>query len=107
MVRIIYNSGDGSSREVEVAVGRSLMLGATINGVAGIDADCGGTLSCATCHVYVDPAWVDRLPEPEQMEVELMEGVAAERRPNSRLSCQIVVTEALDGLTLEVPERQF
>ena len=107
MVRIIYNSGDGSSREVEVAVGRSLMLGATINGVAGIDADCGGTLSCATCHVYVDPAWVDRLPEPEQMEVELMEGVAAERRPNSRLSCQIVLTEALDGLTVEVPARQF
>ena len=107
MVRIVFNSGDGSSREVEVAVGRSLMLGATINGVAGIEADCGGTLSCATCHVYVDPAWVDRLPEPEQMEVELMEGVAAERRPNSRLSCQIVVTEALDGLTLEVPERQF
>ena len=107
MVRIIYNSGDGSSREVEVPVGRSVMLGATVNGVAGIEADCGGTLSCATCHVYVDPAWVDRLPEPELMEVELMEGVAAERRPNSRLSCQIVVTEALDGLTLEVPERQF
>jgi len=107
MVRIVFNSGDGSSREVEVAVGRSLMLGATINGVAGIEADCGGTLSCATCHVYVDPAWVDRLPEPEQMEVELMEGVAAERRPNSRLSCQIVVTETLDGLTVEVPARQF
>ena len=107
MVRIVFNSGDGSSREVEVAVGRSLMLGATINGVAGIEADCGGTLSCATCHVYVDPAWVDRLPEPELMEVELMEGVAAERRPNSRLSCQIVVTEALDGLTVEVPARQF
>ena len=107
MVRIVYNSGDGSSREVEVAVGRSLMLGATINGVAGIEADCGGTLSCATCHVYVDPAWVDRLPEPEQMEVELMGGVAAERRPNSRLSCQLLITEALDGLTVEVPARQF
>ena len=107
MVRIIYNSGDGSSREVEVPVGRSVMLGATVNGVAGIEADCGGTLSCATCHVYVDPAWIDRLPEPELMEVELMEGVAAERRPNSRLSCQIVVTEALDGLTVEVPARQF
>ena len=107
MVRIVFNSGDGSSREVEVPVGRSVMLGATANAVAGVDADCGGTLSCATCHVYVDPAWIDRLPEPELMEVELMEGVAAERRPNSRLSCQIVVTEALDGLTLEVPERQF
>jgi len=107
MVRIVFNSGDGSSREVEVAVGRSLMLGATINGVAGIEADCGGTLSCATCHVYVDPAWVDRLPEPEQMEVELMGGVAAERRPNSRLSCQLLITEALDGLTVEVPARQF
>jgi len=107
MVRIIYNSGDGSSREVEVPVGRSVMLGATVNGVAGIEADCGGTLSCATCHVYVDPAWVDRLPEPELMEVELMEGVAAERRPNSRLSCQILLTEALDGLTVELPARQY
>jgi len=107
MVRIIYNSGDGSSREVEVPVGRSVMLGATINGVAGIEADCGGTLSCATCHVYVDPAWIDRLPEPELMEVELMEGVAAERRPNSRLSCQILLTEALDGLTVELPARQY
>jgi len=107
MVRIIYNSGDGSSREVEVPVGRSVMLGATVNGVAGIEADCGGTLSCATCHVYVDPAWIDRLPEPELMEVELMEGVAAERRPNSRLSCQILLTEALDGLTVELPARQY
>ena len=107
MVRIIYNSADGSSREVEVAVGRSVMLGATINGVAGSEADCGGTLSCATCHVYVDPAWVERLPQPDPTELELMEGVAAERRPNSRLSCQIQLTEALDGLTLEVPDRQF
>ena len=70
-------------------------------------ADCGGTLSCATCHVYVDPAWVERLPQPDLTELELMEGVAAERRPNSRLSCQILLTEALDGLTLEVPARQF
>ena len=107
MVRIVYKFGDGSSREVEVSAGRSLMLGATINGVEGIDAECGGTLSCATCHVYVDPAWVDRLPEPEEMELELMEGVAAERRPNSRLSCQITLTEALDGLTVEVPTRQI
>jgi len=107
MVRIVFNSGDGSSREVEVPVGRSVMLGATANAVAGVDADCGGTLSCATCHVYVDPAWIDRLPEPELMEVELMEGVAAERRPNSRLSCQILLTEALDGLTVELPARQY
>ena len=107
MVRIVYNYEDGTSREVEAPVGRSVMQGATANAVAGIEADCGGTLSCATCHVYVDPAWLDRLPEAEAMERELMEGVAAERRPNSRLSCQILLTEALDGLTVAVPARQF
>jgi len=83
------------------------MLGATMNGLAGIDADCGGALACATCHVYVDPAWVDKLPAPDESESDLLQGAAAEIRPNSRLSCQLVVTEAMDGLTVEVPDRQF
>jgi len=107
MVRIVYKYGDGSSREVETQVGRTVMLGATINGVPGIDADCGGTLSCATCHVYVDPDWAEKLPPPDGVELDLLEGVAAERGPNSRLSCQIVMTEALDGLVVKLPERQF
>ena len=104
--RIRYKYADGTSREVDVPVGRSVMLGATTNGLPGIDADCGGTLSCATCHVYVDPTWAAKLPPPDQTETDLMFGVAAEQRPNSRLSCQIVITEELDGLVVEVPNRQ-
>jgi len=83
------------------------MLGATMNGVPGIDADCGGTLSCATCHVYVDGAWLDRLPAVDETESDLLENVASERCANSRLSCQIVVTDALDGIAVDIPERQF
>ena len=104
--RIRYKYADGTSREVDVPVGRSVMLGATTNGLPGIDADCGGTLSCATCHVYVDPAWAAKLPPPDQTETDLMFGVAAEQRSNSRLSCQIVITEELEGLVVEVPSRQ-
>ena len=107
MARICYKYSDGTSREVDVPAGRSVMLGATTNGLPGIDADCGGTLSCATCHVYVDPAWLERLPPPESSEADLLFGVAAEQRPTSRLSCQIVVEDTLEGLIVEVPERQF
>jgi 2Fe-2S ferredoxin len=104
---VIYRLPSGETREVDVAVGRNVMLGATINNIPGIDADCGGTLSCATCHVYVDSAWADRLPPPDDAELGLLEGVAAERRPTSRLSCQLNLTAALDGLTVTVPDRQF
>lgn len=83
------------------------MLGATMNGVPGIDADCGGTLSCATCHVYVDAAWLHRLPPVDETENDLLENVAAERCANSRLSCQIVVTDELDGIAVNIPDRQF
>lgn len=106
MAQICFKHSNGTSHEVDVPPGRSVMLGATINSVPGIDADCGGTLACATCHVYVDPAWLAKLPPPEQDESDLLHGVATELRPNSRLSCQLIVTEALDGLTVEVPERQ-
>lgn len=107
MPKVIFRSCSGEKHEVEVAAGRSVMLGATINGVPGIDADCGGTLSCATCHVYVDKAWAGRIPEIEEIENDLLENAAAERRDNSRLSCQIVVTENLDGITVDIPDRQF
>jgi len=83
------------------------MLAATMNGVPGVDADCGGTLSCATCHVYVDPQWIDRLPAMDDVENDLLENTACERTANSRLSCQIIVTDELEGLSVEVPERQF
>lgn len=107
MPKVKFISATGSSHEVDVDAGRSLMLAATINGVPGITADCGGALACATCHVYVDPAWSAVVPPPDECEHALLEGVAAEQRPNSRLSCQIVMTDALDGLTVEIPERQL
>jgi len=107
MPKIVFRGADGTAHEVNVDAGRSVMLGATINGVPGIDADCGGTLSCATCHVYVDKAWADRLPPVDEVENDLLENVACERAPNSRLSCQIVVTEELDGMVVDIPERQF
>jgi len=107
MPKVVYRTHEGKVHEVDVAVGRSVMLGATINGVPGIDADCGGTLSCATCHVYVDRAWADKLPPVDEVENDLLENVASERCDNSRLSCQIVVTDALDGITVDIPDRQF
>lgn len=107
MPKIVFRSVDGDVREVTVDVGRSVMLGATINGVPGIDADCGGTLSCATCHVYVDKAWVDQIPPVDEVESDLLENVACPRAENSRLSCQITMTDALDGITIDIPERQF
>ncbi|MGH7335946.1 MAG: 2Fe-2S iron-sulfur cluster-binding protein [Myxococcota bacterium] len=106
MPRITYVLDEGTERGVDVPVGTSVMLAAIQNNVRGIDAECGGCLSCATCHVYVDAEWVARLPAPESDELDLLTGVAAERRPESRLSCQIEVTPALAGLRVRVPERQ-
>ena len=106
MPTITYVLKDGSRKTVAAPVGKSLMEVAIINNVRGIDAECGGSCSCATCHVYVDDNWAGRLPGPDGMENDLLEGVAAARTPESRLSCQIVVSEALDGLVVRVPERQ-
>ena len=97
---------DGSSRTVDAKPGSSVMENAVRSNVRGIDAECGGSCACATCHVYVDEAFLALLPPPDEMESELLDGVAAERRPGSRLSCQIAVTAALDGLTVRVPETQ-
>ena len=107
MARIRYRYPDGTSREVEVPADRSVMLGATTNGLPGIEADCGGALACATCHVYVDPAWVAKVPAAQPEETDMLQGAAAELRPTSRLSCQIAITAALDGLTVDVPDRQL
>ncbi|MDQ2801504.1 MAG: 2Fe-2S iron-sulfur cluster-binding protein, partial [Pseudomonadota bacterium] len=74
------------------------------NDVPGILAECGGVMSCATCHVYVDPAWLDRLPPPSTDEDDMLDNTAAERRANSRLSCQIKMAPELDGLRVQVPE---
>jgi 2Fe-2S ferredoxin len=103
--RIVFLGSDGRRQEVAGVVGVSLMETAKRHGVAGIVALCGGACACATCHVYVDPAWATRLPPPEDMEQGMLEA-AWEPRVTSRLSCQITLTADLDGLTVTVPERQ-
>ena len=101
MPRIIYIEPDGTRRELEVQVGYSVMEGATINGVEGIEAECGGACSCATCHAYIDETWLSKLQEIDGMEDAMLES-AVERKSNSRLTCQIQVSEDLDGLVLTV-----
>ncbi|MBR1167695.1 2Fe-2S iron-sulfur cluster-binding protein [Bradyrhizobium liaoningense] len=107
MPAIIFIHADGKPDRVETSGGESAMQAATRHGVEGILAECGGNAMCATCHVYVDESWLARLPAIADDEVALLDGTAAERRPNSRLSCQITVTSELDGLVLRLPERQI
>lgn len=107
MPEVTYVGQDGTERRVEVPEGRSVMVGAIQNGVPGIEAECGGVLSCATCHVYVDAEWVDRLPSPSDDEEDMLSNTAAERRPGSRLSCQIKIGPELDGLRVQTPETQL
>jgi 2Fe-2S ferredoxin len=107
MPKITYVEYGGREHEVEVPAGRSVMRGAVENDIPGIDADCGGECACATCHVYVDEDWLAATgtPAPGSQE-ESMLSFAALQRPNSRLSCQITVSEALDGLIVRLPEGQ-
>lgn len=106
MPRIIYRANDGTDRSLEVESGITVMRAALASGVDGIVAECGGNAMCATCHVYVDPARLQNLPEMSADEDEMLECAAAERRPNSRLSCQLRVTADLNDLTVEIPETQ-
>jgi 2Fe-2S ferredoxin len=105
MPKITYIDDSGKERTVEVPLGWSVMEGAVKNLVPGIDADCGGACACATCHVYVDPAWREKLPPKQDME-ETMLDFAQDPKPNSRLSCQIKVTPELDGLVVRTPKSQ-
>lgn len=106
MPTITFIRPDGAQRELAVAEGTNLMQAATHHGLDGIVAECGGNAMCATCHVYVDEAWSERLPPLSDDEDALLDGAAAERRPTSRLSCQIIATTALDGLVVRLPDRQ-
>ncbi|NMG36079.1 2Fe-2S iron-sulfur cluster binding domain-containing protein [Azoarcus sp. TTM-91] len=106
MPTINYILKDGSTRAVDAPAGLSVMEAAIRANIRGIDAECGGCCSCATCHVYVDEAFLDRLPPADDMEQELLEGVAAERRPTSRLSCQLPMSAELDGIIITVPATQ-
>lgn len=106
MPKVIYVSTTGESHEVEVPIGTTVMTAALKNGIDGIVAECGGVCMCSTCHVFVDEKFLDRMPPAQDTEEAVLEIAAIERRPNSRLSCQIKVTPELDGLVVELPEKQ-
>ena len=107
MALVTYVQHDGTRHEVEVPVGDTIMQGAINNMIDGIVAECGGGLACATCHCYVDEAWVDKVGQPSETESEMLESAASERKPASRLSCQINVTDELSGIVVYLPETQF
>ncbi len=105
MPKITYVEFNGKEHPIEVKAGLTVMEGAVKHNVPGIDADCGGACACATCHVYVDAAWTDKVGSPTAMEESMLD-FAENVEPNSRLSCQIKVTDALDGLVVRMPESQ-
>ena len=105
MAKITFIDFKGQARTVEAQTGATVMETALRNGVPGIEAECGGACACATCHVFVDDAWLAKTGKPEQMEEDMLD-FAFDVRPNSRLSCQIKMSDALDGLVVVTPERQ-
>ena len=105
MAKIIYKDFQGNSKTIDVENGLSVMEGAVQNEIQGIDADCGGSMACATCHVYVKDEWLNKIPKAEDAEVDMID-MAYEPKKNSRLSCQIVVSDKLDGLTVNIPSKQ-
>lgn len=106
MAKITFIQPDGSQQVVEAAPGVTVMEAARLNRIAGIEAECGGACSCATCHVYVDAAWTETTGKAEAMEEDMLD-FAFDVRTESRLSCQMKVTDALDGLVVRVPGKQF
>ena len=106
MVKITFIEFDKTEHTIDADQGMSLMEVALQNGVPGIDADCGGACACATCHVYVDKSWVEKTGEAEQMEQDMLD-FAFDVTEQSRLSCQVKVTDDLDGIIINLPEKQF
>lgn len=108
MAKVTFIDHTGVSTQVDVEVGESVMRGALYNGLEGITGECGGGLSCATCHCYVDDAWTEAAGGPSSdAEEELLESASAEVKPTSRLSCQLIMTDELDGLVVHLPEHQY
>ena len=105
MTKLTIVSFDGTPHELDVSNGSTVMENAVRNSIPGIDAECGGACACATCHVYVDDAWSERVGGPEPREEDMLD-FAFDVRPTSRLSCQIKMSDDLDGLVVHVPERQ-
>ncbi|MGO4854309.1 2Fe-2S iron-sulfur cluster-binding protein [Phaeovulum sp. W22_SRMD_FR3] len=107
MAKITYVEHNGTEHVVEVRTGMTVMEGARDNGVPGIDADCGGACACSTCHVYVAPDWVEKLPARDSMEEDMLDFAWKPDPVRSRLTCQIKVTDAIDGLVVNLPEKQI
>jgi len=105
MAKITYKDHQGNSKTINVNNGLSVMEGAIQNEILGIDADCGGAMACATCHVYVKDEWFNKISKAEDAEVDMID-MAYEPKKNSRLSCQIIVSDELDGLEVTTPEKQ-
>ena len=105
MTKITYKDYQGNSRTIEVDNGLSVMEGAIQNEIPGIDADCGGAMACATCHVYVEENWFNKMPKAEEAEIDMID-MAHDPKKNSRLSCQIIVSDELEGLVVSTPEKQ-
>ena len=105
MAKITYKDHKGGTRTIDVESGLSVMEGAIQNEIPGIDADCGGSMACATCHIYVDDKWIDKILKPEDAEVDMID-MAYEPKKNSRLSCQLIVSDELDGLVVTTPPKQ-
>ena len=105
MPKVTYIDYQDNSKTIEVENGLTVMEGAIQNDISGIDADCGGSMACATCHVYVEEKWFDKIPKAEEAEVDMID-MAIEPKKNSRLSCQIIISDELDGLTVMTPEKQ-
>jgi len=104
---ITYVEHGGTEHVVQVENGLTVMEGARDNNLPGIDADCGGACACSTCHVYVDAAWVEKLPGKDDMEEDMLDFALAPDPARSRLTCQIIVSDAMDGLVVHLPERQI
>ena len=105
MAKITYVEHSGKLHTIQVQNGLTVMEGAVQNNIPGIDADCGGSMACATCHVYVKEEWFNKLPKKEDGEEDMLD-MAFEPKKNSRLSCQLMISDQLDGLVVNLPEKQ-
>ena len=105
MPKITYKDFQGNSKTIEVENGLTVMEAAIQNNIPGIDADCGGSMACATCHVYVEEKWLNKIQKAEEAEEDMID-MAFEPKKNSRLSCQLIISEELDGLTVTTPSKQ-
>jgi 2Fe-2S ferredoxin len=105
MTKITYQDDQGNSKTIDVENGLTVMEGAIQNDIPGIDADCGGSMACATCHVYVEEKWLNKIPKAEEAEIDMID-MAYDPKKNSRLSCQLIITDELDGLKITTPAQQ-